>query len=68
VILGEVNPSLRKIRVKELEEKRILLEGIPAYGATHEMEHLEKGEIKGIPLWNFEYIKEPTKKNQKKIL
>jgi len=46
VILAEVNPSLRKIRVRELEKKRILLEGIPAYGAAHEMEHLEKGEIK----------------------
>ena len=51
VILAEVNPSLRKIRVRELEKKRILLKGIPAYSAAHEMEHLEKGEIKGIPLY-----------------
>jgi len=42
VILAEVNPSLRKIRVRELEKKRILLKGIPAYSAAHEMEHLEK--------------------------
>ena len=67
VILAEVNPSLRKIRVRELEKKRILLKGIPAYSAAHEMEHLEKGEIKGILLWTFEYVKEPTKNNQKNI-
>lgn len=58
VILAEVNPGLREIRVRELEEKRILLKGTPAYSAAHELEHLEKGEVKGIPIWNFEYIKE----------
>jgi predicted metalloprotease len=49
---------LKKIRVRELEKNRIKLEGIPAYGAAHELEHLERGEISGIPLWTFEYIKE----------
>lgn len=58
IIFAEVNPCLKKIRVKELDEKRIKLEGIPAYGAAHELEHLERGEISGIPLWTFEYIKE----------
>ena len=62
VILAEVNPNLRKIRVRELKKKRILLKGTPAYSAAHELEHLEKGEIKGIPIWNFEYINEPVKK------
>lgn len=58
IIFAEVNPCLKKIRVRELEKKRIKLEGIPAYGAAHELEHLERGEISGIPLWTFEYIKE----------
>jgi len=58
IIIAEVNPCLKKIRVRELEKKRIKLEGIPAYGAAHELEHLERGEISGIPMWTFEYIKE----------
>ncbi len=62
VILAEVNPNLREIRVRELKKKSILLKGTPAYSAAHELEHLAKGEIKGIPIWNFEYIKEPVKK------
>jgi len=67
IIFAEVDPNLREIRVRELEKKRIRLEGIPAYGAAHEMEHIEKGDIKGIPLWNFEYLKEPVKDDQKEI-
>jgi predicted metalloprotease len=55
IIFAEINPNLREISVKELEKKRICLEGIPAYGAAHELEHLEKGEIKGVPLWKFSY-------------
>ena len=62
VILAEVNPNLREIRVREPKKKSILLKGTPAYSAAHELEHLEKGEIKGIPIWNFEYINEPVKK------
>lgn len=67
IILAEVNPALREIRIKELKKKRILLKGTPAYGASHELEHLEKGEIKGVPLWNFEYVKESVKNEQKKV-
>jgi len=59
IIFAEVNPSTRKIKVRELQKKNIQLEGIPAYGAAHELEHLEKGEVKGTPFWVFEYIKEP---------
>ncbi|KKG10995.1 hypothetical protein EO98_17520 [Methanosarcina sp. 2.H.T.1A.6] len=58
VILAEVNPALRKIRVRELKKKHIQLKGTPAYSAAHELEHLEKGEIKGIPIWTFEYVKD----------
>jgi len=58
IIFAEVNPELRKITVRELKKKRIQLKGTPAYSAAHELEHLEKEEIKGIPLWNFEYVKD----------
>jgi len=58
VITAEVNPELRKITIRELKKKSILLKGTPAYSAAHEMEHLEKGEVKGIPIWTFEYIKD----------
>ena len=58
MILAEVNPDLREIRVRELKKKRISLKGTPAYGAAHELEHLEKGDVKGIPMWNFEYVKD----------
>jgi predicted metalloprotease len=66
IILAEVNPELRKITVRELKKKRIQLRGTPAYSAAHEIEHLEKGEVKGVPLWNFEYVKESVKNEQKK--
>lgn len=55
-IRAEVNPGLREIKVRELKKKQITLKGTPAYSAAHELEHLEKGEVKGIPLWNFEYV------------
>jgi len=57
MIFAEVNPEFRKITVRELKKKTIQLKGTPAYSAAHEMEHLEKGEIGGIPLWTFEYVK-----------
>ncbi|MFI5384378.1 MAG: RimK/LysX family protein [Methanosarcina thermophila] len=65
VIFAEVNPSLRTIRIKEMKKRQIRLKGTPAYSAAHELEHLEKGEIKGIPIWNFEYVTEPTKNHPK---
>lgn len=65
IILAEVNPDLRTIRIREMKKKHILLKGTPAYSAAHELEHLEKGEIKGIPIWNFEYVREPAKSYQK---
>ncbi len=58
IIFAEVNPSLKKITVRELKKKHIQLKGTPAYSAAHELEHLEKGEVKGIPIWTFEYFKE----------
>ncbi len=58
VILAKVNPGLKKITVRELKKKRIQLKGTPAYSIAHEVEHLEKGEVKGIPIWTFEYVKD----------
>lgn len=58
IIFTEVNPRLKKITVRELKKKHIQLKGTPAYSAAHELEHLEKGEVKGIPIWTFEYVKE----------
>jgi predicted metalloprotease len=58
IIFAAVNPEIRKITVRELKKKRIQLKGTPAYSAAHEMEHLEKGDVGGIPLWNFEYVKD----------
>jgi predicted metalloprotease len=58
IIFAEVNPELRKITVRELKKKRIQLKGTPAYSSAHELEHLDKGEVEGIPLWNFEYVKD----------
>ena len=55
IIYAEVNPWLREIRVKELKKKQITLKGTPAYSAAHELEHLEKGEVKGTPMWTFKY-------------
>lgn len=57
IIFAEVHPEIREIRIRELEKKRIKLKGTPAYSAAHELEHLEKGEVEGMPLWNFEYVK-----------
>ncbi|WP_292388844.1 RimK/LysX family protein [Methanosarcina sp. UBA5] len=57
IIFAEVNPNIRKITLRELKKKHIQLKGTPAYSAAHEIEHLEKGEIEGTPLWTFEYVK-----------
>lgn len=66
VIFAEVNPDLRTIKIREIKKKHINLKGTPAYSAAHELEHLEKGEIKGTPVWKFEYISGPIKNHQKK--
>ncbi len=56
VIFAEVNPDLKTIRIREMKKKQIRLKGTPAYSAAHELEHLKKGEVKGLPIWKFEYI------------
>lgn len=56
IVLAQVDPGKKKIFIREIEEKRVSLKGSPAYSAAHELEHLEKGEVRGLPFWNFEYI------------
>jgi predicted metalloprotease len=58
IIFAEVNPAFRTIKIREMKKRHIRLKGTPAYSAAHELEHLEKGEIKGTPVWKFEYISE----------
>lgn len=37
IIIAEVNPLLRNIKVRELKKKKIFLEGSSAYSAAHEL-------------------------------
>jgi len=47
IIFAEVNPCLKKIRVRELEKNRIKLEGIPAYGRL-----MSWNTLRGRNKWN----------------
>ncbi|WP_170943176.1 hypothetical protein [Methanosarcina spelaei] len=49
MIIAKVNLELRKIITREIKRKA-LLKGTPIYSAAHKMEHLEKGEVKRIPI------------------
>jgi len=49
-----LNPKDMKIALKHLQGP-LKFSGPAAYGASHEIEHLKKGEINGIPFWDFEY-------------
>ncbi|MGB9927938.1 MAG: hypothetical protein ACPK85_05980 [Methanosarcina sp.] len=40
IIIAEVTPLLRNIKIRELKKKEIFLEGSSAYSAAHELEHL----------------------------
>jgi predicted metalloprotease len=55
VIKATVDPSEKGILLEELEEKEVAFEGTTAYGAAHEMEHLQKKEEKGRGLWEFKF-------------
>jgi len=50
-----LNPNDMKISIKHLKGP-LNFYGPAAYGSSHEIEHLETNEIKGIPFWNFEYV------------
>lgn len=50
-----LDPKELKIYLKH-SEGPLIFSGPTAYGAAHEIEHLNKGEIEGIPFWDFQYI------------
>lgn len=57
ILEATLNPKEMKITVKHLQEPLTFF-GSAAYGASHEIEHLTKDEVHGIPFWDFEYILE----------
>lgn len=52
-----LNPKDMKISVKHINGP-LKFYGSGAYGSSHEIEHLENREIKGIPFWDFKYVLE----------
>ncbi|MEM4525491.1 MAG: RimK/LysX family protein [Methanothermobacter sp.] len=54
IIKASLDPLNLKIKFKRIK-KPVKFEGSGAYGASHEMEHLSKGQISGRPFWEFEY-------------
>ena len=57
ILEATLNPKEMKIVVKQIQGP-LKFFGPAAYGVSHEIEHLKKGEIRGIPFWDFEYILE----------
>lgn len=54
IIKASLDPLDLKIKLKRIKEP-VKFEGSGAYGASHEMEHLSKGQITGRPFWEFKY-------------
>ncbi|HHW15912.1 MAG TPA: hypothetical protein GXX31_00795 [Methanothermobacter sp.] len=54
IIKASLDPLDLKIKLKKIKEP-VKFEGSGAYGASHEMEHLSKGQITGKPFWEFKY-------------
>lgn len=57
ILEATLNPKEMKIAIKHLQGPLTFF-GPAAYGASHEIEHLTKDEVHGIPFWDFEYILE----------
>ncbi len=55
VIKATVYPVEKEIKIEELEEKELIFEGSTAYDIAHELEHIERKEIKGESLWEFKF-------------
>lgn len=56
IIKTSVHPEKKVIQIEELRRKEITLRGSDAYDFMHEYEHLTQKEIKGDPLWGFDYL------------
>jgi len=54
IIRASLDPLDLKIRLKRIK-RPVSFEGSGAYGVSHEMEHLSKGQVTGRPFWEFEY-------------
>ena len=55
ILEAALNPKEMEIAVKQVQGPLTFF-GPAAYGVSHEIEHLKKGEIQGIPFWDFEYV------------
>ncbi|MDR0900858.1 MAG: RimK/LysX family protein [Methanobrevibacter sp.] len=55
ILEATLDPKEKKIHLKHIKGP-LAFSGPTAYGASHEMEHLHKGEIEGLPFWDFEYV------------
>jgi predicted metalloprotease len=57
ILEATLDPRKMKIFLKQINGP-LTFTGPAAYGVSHEMEHLDKGEVEGVPFWDFEYILE----------
>ncbi|MDZ4171942.1 MAG: hypothetical protein U1C19_07220, partial [Methanobacteriaceae archaeon] len=55
ILKATMDPLKSTIRLKKVNSP-LEFTGSSAYGVSHEIEHLEKGEIKGKPFWEFKYL------------
>ena len=56
IIKATVNPVIKEIKMEELSDTELVFEGSNAYDIAHEIEHLEKKQIKGESLWEFKFV------------
>lgn len=54
IIEASLNPLKKKITLKRIQGP-LNMAGSPAYGISHEMEHLTGEEIVGEPFWDIDY-------------
>ncbi|MDR3290670.1 MAG: RimK/LysX family protein [Methanobrevibacter sp.] len=57
ILKATLDPKSMKILLKHLKGP-LSFTGSGAYGVSHEIEHLNHDEIKGIPFYDFEYVLE----------
>ncbi|TGC10689.1 RimK/LysX family protein [Methanolobus halotolerans] len=64
ILMASVSTEKKKISIRETTENVVMFTGPSAYYAAHEMEHLENTEVKGLPMWSFEYVVPDNEKDQ----
>ncbi|MCL2156543.1 MAG: RimK/LysX family protein [Methanobrevibacter sp.] len=57
ILKAILNPKDMEIAIKHIEGP-LTFSGSSAFGSSHELEHLNSENIKGIPFWDFEYVLE----------